>query len=135
MSADIFLDTNILIYALGNDDPKRERAQELLNAGGTISVQVLNEFVSVSRRKFKRTWSEIREALTLLNTLLPDVTPLTCEIHAHALELSERAGFDFYDSLIVASALGSESMTLYTEDLQHGQKIEGLTIRNPFAFP
>ena len=133
MSGEVFLDTNVLIYALGTDDPKRGRAQELLNAGGIISVQVLSEFVSVSRHKLKRGWQDIREALALLNALLPDATPLTPEIHAQAVDLAEHFSFHIYDSLIVAAALKAKCSILYTEDLQHGQKIEGLTIRNPFT--
>ncbi len=63
MSAKAFIDTNILIYAFALDDPRSEKAEALLSAGGTISVQVLNEFVNVSRRKLRRDWNEIEEAL------------------------------------------------------------------------
>ena len=58
-----FLDTNILIYAFASNDPRSDRAEALLVAGGVISIQVLNEFVNVSRRKLAREWSEIDGAL------------------------------------------------------------------------
>ena len=66
MNAKAFLDTNIIIYAFSSNDPRRDKAEALLHAGGIISVQVLNEFVNVSRRKIHRDWDEIRSfALSL----------------------------------------------------------------------
>jgi len=61
MSDKGFLDTNVLIYALAKDDPRRSCAEELLAAGGVISVQVLNEFVSVARRKLQMSWEQVTE--------------------------------------------------------------------------
>jgi len=52
--------------------------------------------------------------------------------YSKALEISERCGFSLYDSLILTASLETKCETLYTEDLQHGQKIHGLTIMNPF---
>lgn len=62
MSAEVFLDTNILIYAFGRDVTRTTQAVALLRQGGTISVQVLNEFTNIARRKLRRSWPEIIEA-------------------------------------------------------------------------
>ena len=126
-----FFDTNVLVYAFSNG-PKREPAREALAGGGMISAQVLNEFTSISRRKQKREWAEIEAALAVIRARFPDVVPLTAEMHAAALALARDHGFSFYDALIVAAALEAGCDTLYSEDLQDGRAIGGLTIRNPF---
>ena len=132
MSAKPFVDTNILIYAFTSDDPRSKRAEIILADGGTISVQVLNEFVSVSRRKQLRDWSEIAKILDVLKVLLDPPLPLTTEIHEAAIGIARDHNFHFYDSLIVSAALQAGCLVLYSEDLQHGQRFEGLTIQNPF---
>jgi predicted nucleic acid-binding protein len=133
MNAKAFLDTNIIVYAFSSNDPRSEKAETLLVAGGVISVQVLNEFVNVSRRKNRRDWSEIEDALSVLKTLLDPPQPLTVEVHEAAIGVARDYGFHFYDSLIVAAALRAGCSILYSEDLHHGQTIERLTIRNPFV--
>ena len=128
-----FLDTNILVYAVSAGDPRQAAAAALLTEGGTISVQVLNEFASVTRRKLGFTWPEIRRARASVQGLCGPARPLTAATHDAALDLAERLGCQFYDALILASALEAGCDTLLTEDLQHGQRIDGrLTIRNPF---
>jgi predicted nucleic acid-binding protein len=128
-----FLDTNLLIYAVLGEDTRSARAEELLAAGGTISVQVLNEFVSVARRKLQRPWIDVKAALQWICILCPDPVSLTIGIHKDALKIAERYGFQIYDALIVASALEADCDVLYSEDLPNGQVLEGrLTIRNPF---
>ena len=133
MNAKPFLDTNVLIYAFTAGDPRVETADALLSGGGIISVQILNEFVNVSRKKLKRDWSEIEESLDAIATLLDPPLPLTAEMHTKAVEISKRYHFGFYDGMLVAAALRAGCKVLYTEDLHHGQTIEGLTIRNPFT--
>ena len=132
MSAKPFVDTNILIYAFTSNDPRSERAEAILAAGGTISVQVLNEFVNVSRRKHRRDWDEIATMLDVLKILLDPPQPLTMKIHEGAIDIARDHGFHFYDSLIVSAALQRGCSILYSEDLQHGQKFGKLTIQNPF---
>lgn len=127
-----FIDTNVLIYAHAADE-KSEMAREAILAGGVISVQVLNEFASVLRRKFRLEWAVIADALADVRTALGPVRPIDVEIHMRALALSRSYGFNFYDALIVASALAAGCDALLTEDLQAGQRVEGLTIVNPFA--
>jgi predicted nucleic acid-binding protein len=133
MNAKPFLDTNILVYAFASNDPRSGRAEALLAAGGVISVQVLNEFVNVSRRKLRREWAEIEDALGVLRTILDPPIPLTIKLHEAAVWLARDHGFPFYDSLIITAAIGAGCGILYSEDMQHGQTVDGVTIRNPFA--
>ncbi|MDO9707662.1 PIN domain-containing protein [Paracraurococcus lichenis] len=134
--SDAFLDTNILLYAALQPDPRSEAARALLAQGGVVSVQVLNEFAAVARRKLRRPWPEIRQALDAIRILCPAPRPLTDATHDAALGLAERHGFPFYDALIVAAALEAGCTVLVSEDFQHGQVVEGrLAIRNPFAVP
>ncbi|MDX9766590.1 MAG: PIN domain-containing protein [Ectothiorhodospiraceae bacterium] len=127
-----FLDTNILLYLLSADATKANLAEDIVAQGGTISVQVLNEFAAVAGRKLRLDVAEIREVLGPIRTLCR-VTPLSTDTHDRALHLVERHRFAFYDALIVGAALEACCDTLYSEDLQHGQIVDGvLTIRNPF---
>lgn len=128
-----FFDTNVLLYLLSADSAKADRAEVLLAAGGTISVQVLNEFVSVASRKLRMTWAEIAEVLGQIRAVCV-VEPITIETHERALRVAQRYGMPIYDALIVAAALLAGCRTLHSEDMHGGQVIERqLTIRNPFA--
>jgi predicted nucleic acid-binding protein len=128
-----FFDTNVVLYLLSADPAKADRAEELLAIGGTISVQVLNEFVAVASRKLHMSWIEIREVLAQVRAVCA-VEPVTIETHERALRLAERHGTSIYDALIVSAALLANCKTLHSEDMQDGQVIERqLTIRNPFT--
>jgi predicted nucleic acid-binding protein len=131
-AAEAFFDTNILLYLLSSDERKADRAEMLVGDGGVISVQVLNEFASVATRKLSMSVSEVREILSTLRTLC-DVVPLSIESHDLALNFAERYYLSIFDALIVATAAIAKCGILYSEDMQHGQRIEDLTIRNPFA--
>jgi len=133
MPADAFFDTNVLLYAIARDDPRNALAETLLASGGTISVQILNEFAAVARRKLSMPWREVRKALRAFRVLCPSPLPITVETHDAALRLAEKHGFEIYDALAVAAALDAGCKILYSEDFQDGRKIEGrITIRNPF---
>jgi predicted nucleic acid-binding protein len=133
MSASAFFDTNVFVYAIVQDDPRSSRAEELIVEGGTVSVQVLNEFAAVVRRKTRMPWDEIRFAIENIKALCPDPLPITLGTHQRALAIAEKFGFKIYDALIVASALEGRCTILYSEDMQDGQIIDNtLTIRNPF---
>jgi predicted nucleic acid-binding protein len=134
MPGEAFLDTNVLIYAVALDDPRNARAEELLASRATISVQILNEFVSVARRKISMPWPDVKEALDAFRVLCPSPLPVTVELHEAAIQISDRYGYGIYDALVVAAALEAGCAILYSEDFQNGQTIDGrLTIRNPFA--
>ena len=132
MSAKAFFDTNVLIYAFAQNDPRSEAAEALLAAGGLVSVQILNEFVAVAVRKLSMPWDDVLEALAAIRTLCPAPVPLTVDTHESALRIAQQFGYRIYDSLVVAAALEAGCDTLYSEDMQHAQVIEALTIRNPF---
>ncbi len=134
MSDRVFLDTNILVYTLGQRDDRTPKAEALLADGGVVSVQVLNELASVASRKIHMSWPDVTAALADIKILCPSPIPITVEIHDAALRLAARYGYHIYDALIVAAALEGECSILYSEDLQDGQVIDGrLTIRNPFT--
>ena len=134
MSDKAFFDTNILVYVVGQKDERTSKAEALVANGGVISVQVLNELASVSRRKLGLSWEDIGDALAALRVLCPSATPLTTDTHDAGLRIAAKYGFPFYDALIAAAALEAECTTLYSEDFQDGQVIEGrLTVRNPFV--
>ena len=128
-----FFDTTILIYTISLGDPRALIAEKLLARGGYISVQVLNEFASVGRRKLNMSWKEISDALAAARALCEPVAPISLKTHETALEIAAHFGYRIYDAMIVAAALEANCTILYTEDLQNGQKIGALTIRNPFA--
>ena len=132
MSADSrFFDTNILLYARSDDDVKLMKSEQILRDGGVVSVQVLNEFANVSRRKWRRDWLEIRAALIAFRASLR-VEPVTIETHERGLALAERYGFAVYDAMIVAAAERAGCKVPYSEDMQDGMVIGGLTLRNPY---
>jgi predicted nucleic acid-binding protein len=131
--ADVFFDTNVVLYLLSADAVKANRSEELLAIGGCISVQVLNEFTSVALRKLRMSWPEIHEVLAQVRVVCP-VKAVTPETYDRAAAVAERYGLSIYDALIVAAALLAGCDTLYSEDMQHGQVIERqLTIHNPFV--
>ena len=130
-----FFDTNVLLYVASGDPAKADRAEKLFEAGGTISVQVLNEITNVARRKMGMPWTETRALLSTIRGLLP-VQPLTIETHETGLALAERYGLSIYDAMIAASALHADCDTLWSEDMQDGIVLDGrLRIVNPFRAP
>jgi predicted nucleic acid-binding protein len=131
-AADVFFDTNVLLYLVSGDMAKANRAEQLVEQGGVISVQVLNEFAAVAAGKKDIQFAKIRKSLSAFRALFA-VVALDIETHERGLDIAERYRVSIYDSMIVAAALRADCTTLYTEDLQHQQTIERLTIRNPFA--
>ena len=127
-----FLDSNILVYAF-TTDRRAAVAQGLLEHGGIISVQGLNEFTNVARRKLAMTWAEVRESLAAIRTLCSTILPIDIETHAEGLRIAEYYGYAIFDALIIASALRANCSTLWSEDMQDGIVIDGrLRIANPF---
>ncbi|WP_096701075.1 PIN domain-containing protein [Magnetospirillum sp. 15-1] len=127
-----FIDTNVLVYLASGDLDKADRAETVIRDGGAISVQVLNEFTHVARRKMRLSWTEIQTFLSVIRALL-EVRPLTVEIHETGLALAERHSLSIWDAMIVASALHADCDRLWSEDMQDGRMIENrLRIANPF---
>lgn len=130
-----FIDSNVVLYSLSKDESKQRRALELLACGGLISTQVLGEVANVMRRKLGYEPPAIR---AILLRLISDcrLHPLSAATILRALDVAERFGFSYYDSLIVAAAQEAGCDTVYSEDLQHGQVVgPGLTVVNPFLAP
>ncbi len=127
-----FFDTDILLYLLSGDSVRADRAETIISNGGVISVQVLNEFASVASRKLGMSYSDIRETLGTIKEVCI-IQPLILETHESGLEIAERYSFSLYDSMIVSAALQSDCTVLFSEAMQHGQKIEEkMVITNPF---
>jgi len=132
MSDKPFLDTCVFVYALSDGDERQERAIEVIGRGGKISIQILNELANVCRKKIGMSWEEVGGALLAARHFCPGPVPLTLAIHEEAVRLGRRYGFSVYDCVMISAAIEAGCKTLYTEDLQHGQEIEGLRIENPF---
>lgn len=134
MSERCFLDTNILIYCYAGTEPlKQSRARSVASLPNVVvSTQVLKELVSVLRKKFKQDWPSIKATLNEVTSNFEIYQNDTSAIK-QAYSIAERYGMSFYDSLILAAAIGDGCTILYSEDMQHDQKIENtLTIKNPF---
>ncbi len=130
-----FFDTNVIVYIASGDANKADRAEAAIAAGGTISVQVLNELANVARRKMQMSWTDTHALLTMLRGLLT-VHPLTLETHETGLRLAERYGLSIYDAMIAAAAIHARCDTLWSEDMQHEMELDGgLRIVNPFRAP
>jgi len=139
MNDKYFLDTNILIYSFDSGHtPKRKIAQDLVSGAleegkGIISYQVIQEFLNVATRKFAVPMN-VKDTQLYLNIVLEPLCEVfsSMELFHQALEISDQWRFPFYDALIVAAALQADCRVLYSEDMQGGQSIKGLGIRNPF---
>jgi predicted nucleic acid-binding protein len=129
---DVFIDSNVILYLLSDDSAKADRAEAILNKGGIVSVQVLNEVVAVCLRKIKMTWDEIDAVLLAVKSAC-DVVPLTVETHELAVQISKRYQLAFFDAHICAAAVLSGVKVLLSEDMQNGMKIDSIVIKNPFG--
>ena len=139
MSVESFLDTNLFVYQLeAGDDHKATVADDLIRRGiasGTacISFQVVQECLNTIHGKAELPLGleDTRRYLDAVLKPLWLVMPTTT-LYQHALDLQARYRYGFYDSMIIAAALGAGCTRLYSEDMQHGQQIERLVIENPF---
>ena len=133
MATPAFLDSSVLLYAVGADDVRRAVAQSLIAQRPVVSAQVLAETAAVLRRKFLLERPAIEKILAEVLARV-QCEPVAAEAVLSALRLGERLGYSHYDSQIVATAIAAGCTVLYSEDMQHGQLIDGtLTIVNPFA--
>ena len=132
MRAKPFLDTSVLVYVLTADETRSSVAEELLSQGATISVQVLNEFANVARRKLKMPWEEVEHTLHAIRAVCDEPVPVTLAVHEVGLRIAQRYRYSIYDSMLLAAAQQANCSLMYSEDMQDGQTIGNLTIRNPF---
>ncbi len=140
MNGKFFLDTNVIIYSFDNSNPaKRDTARDLIaealsSGNGIISFQVVQEFLNVATAKFIKplTLPDAREYLEEILLPLCEIFPSN-DFYLNSLEIKERTQYSLYDSMVVQAALEGECRTLYSEDMQDGFKLYGLTIKNPFA--
>jgi len=136
MTATVFVDTNVLIYALDEGDPQKLRAarawrKELWKSRrGRLSFQVLQEFYAKVLQKWPIARNDARAEVRDLMAWDP------VAVHAGVLELGwkiqDRYHLSFWDALIVAAAKSAGCRYLLTEDLQHGQQLDGVTVLSPF---
>ena len=126
-----FIDSNVVLYLFSSDTMKADRAESLLQSGGLISVQVLNEVASVCLRKLKMTWEDVDAVLETLKSTC-EVLPVTLASHEKAVGLAKRFQISLYEANIVATAILCGADTLFSEDLQNGMSMESVTVVNPF---
>lgn len=128
-----FFDTDVLVYAFIGDR-RSQRALTLLEKGGAIGVQNLNEFANVARNKLKKDWNWIHEALDRIRFLCPTVVPMDVRLHRKGIAIADRLQLNIFDALVVAAAREQGCETLWSEDMQDGMVVDALlTIRNPFT--
>jgi predicted nucleic acid-binding protein len=136
MTATVFVDTNIFLYALDRADMRKQEAARAWRAAlwktrsGRVSVQVLQEFYANVLRKWPAAQEQARAEIRDLLTWSP--VPADAELLESAWKLQDRYQLSFWDSLIVAAAKFSSCRYLLTEDLQAGQDLDGIIVTNPF---
>lgn len=127
-----FVDTNILIYSIGNVIPKKIISVNLMCKNAVISTQIITESANVMSRKLKYGYSEIRSITDKFAEEM-NLHIITHHTIRTSFDIAERYGYSYYDSQVIASALESACAILYSEDLQHNQLIENrLRIINPY---
>jgi predicted nucleic acid-binding protein len=139
MSAEVFIDTNVFIYQLDTTDARKHKLAErivrdgLASGNACISFQVVQECLNTALRK-AQVALDVDGARSYLDTVLIPLmqVPASLALYHRALDVQARWRFSFYDSLIVAAALTAGCSQLLSEDMQHGQRVEMLTIHNPF---
>ena len=136
MTASVFVDTNVLIYAVDQADPKKQWAAQAWRAWlwetnrGRISFQVLQEFYVTAIKKQPSALVAIRKEVSDLMAWRP--IALDAGIITRGWKIEDRYGLSFWDSLIVAAAKVAGCRYLLTEDLQRGQELDGVMVVNPF---
>ncbi|MEO8658024.1 MAG: PIN domain-containing protein [Bryobacteraceae bacterium] len=132
-----FLDTNVLLYSISrssDESLKRERAISLLaDDSGAVSIQVLQEFYVQATRSSRSDAIPHESATGLIEAWSRfRIQDMTLSVLNSALLIRQEYGFSYWDSAIVAAAKALGCVRLYTEDLNHGQVVDGVTIINPF---
>ena len=135
----VFFDTNIVVYCFDTLEPRKQtRAKDLLAYAlngqlGIVSYQVIQEFCNVASKATRLQLPQER-ILAYVNLVLQPMNQVSSspQLIEAALKLRGEHGFSFYDSLIIASATQAKCQVLYSEDMQHMQRVGSLQIINPF---
>jgi len=133
----IFIDTNILVYSLDQFDPiKQKKCRSLLktltgNLQGVISTQVMQEFYVTTVKKLGADPLLIKDILHAYGRF--ETVIITPDIVKEAIDCNIINRLSFWDSLIVVAAESAQCESLWTEDLNDGQVIRGVQVRNPFS--
>ncbi|MFL6442377.1 MAG: PIN domain-containing protein [Candidatus Sulfotelmatobacter sp.] len=140
MSARFFIDTNIFVYAFDPRAPgKAKKAAQLIRRGldsgeGVVSYQVVQEFFNVALRRFSQPMTTAEAEQYLITVFRPLLAVHSSPpLYIESLRIFAKHRLSWYDSVVVAGALEAHCEVLYSEDLQHGQRLENLTVQNPFA--
>ena len=134
MNDKIFFDTNILVYCYTKTEPEKNKVAINLaqNPEAWISTQVLQELANTLRKKFSRDWAEVGATVKEVGQNF-EVFTNELDTLSDALRIANQYGYSFYDRLILSSALSIGCSIVYSEDMQHGQVIDGkVKILNPF---
>jgi len=135
MRDNIFFDTNIILYSYSEDEPqKREIANKLIFSQNEvlISTQVINETVNILYKKFKIDTKNIIKVIEEVEDIFKIVN-FSINTQKYALYIKNKYNFQYYDSLILSTALENRCNIIFSEDFQHNQIIENrLKIINPF---
>lgn len=135
MSVKIFIDTNILVYALDRHDPeKRKKCRSLLkilaqNNQGVISTQVLQEFYVTVTKKLGIDGLIAKDILHSFSKF--EVVQISPDLIHRAIDIQILNRLSFWDALIIAAAQSANCEKVWTEDLNDGQIIQGVKIENP----
>ena len=138
MKDNVFVDTNILIYAHDIDaGSKHDKALSIIKdiweeETGVISAQVIQEFYVNVTRKIPNPLSHARARGIIVNYFSWQVETIEPDTILSASEIEERHLLSFWDSLIIAAASQARVKKVLSEDLNPGQLIEGILIENPF---
>lgn len=135
MNDNVFIDTNILIYSIDDANAEKQKTSKsiiskLSENGGIISTQVLQEFYNIATKKLGVSKQDAKLLLKYLSECFV-VHKNTVNDILHAVEISIKTQFSFWDSLIIAAAISEDCTILYTEDLNNGQLVEGIILKNP----
>ena len=135
MDGNVFIDTDVLLYAYSTTEiAKRDKVRELITNGHAFtSTKVLQELANILHKRFKIDWEQISDVLAECMDNFEVYTNTEYTV-AKACFIARDYEYSFYDSLIISTALQTNSQVLYSENMQHGQVIEDrLTICNPFV--
>ncbi len=135
MSVNIFLDSNILIYAFENNEPKKQNiALNIIESDLNniiLSTQVINEFINVMNKKKKIPFNKIElmvDGLTYFQTA--QISNSTIKL---ALQIAQKYSYSYFDSLMLSSAIENDCPIIYSEDMHNNHEIlNKLKIINPF---